>query len=660
MRKTSPSVSTGELSLRSVLISVVLTLLLATSNAYLALKLGLLTSASIPAAILSMGILRFFKGSSVVENNAVQTAASAGEAVAGGIVYTIPALIIIGYWHHFDYWTNVLIAFCGGVLGVLFSMPLRRFLVNDPTLLFPEGHAIAQLLQSSSDEARFRLLVQGGFMGALIELGQVGFHVLAGGFNHWSIIHGVLFGLSVGFAPTMLGAGFLIGNTMTFSIFLGAFIAWYMVLPWISHAHVALASAHSGSAWMLTLWEHELRYIGIGAMLFAGGWTCLQLMYPLLRRIGVTVTLLKTMPKAILSHPSETLPDVSFRYIALGVVLISALLFFLFQQLLPLQYAGFDARMSWLVVVAALLYVLLVGCFFSVITAYFSGMVGVTASPGSAVMIAGVLGSAGMVYGLAHAYIAIPLYPAQIKALEAISIIVASIVTGIAAVANDNTQDLKVGQLVGATPWKQQVMLLLGVLVSALVIPWVMQLLFDVYGIAGVMPHAGMDAALALPAPTAALFAAMTQSIFDESVIWQPMLWGALIIALVLAVDWCLTRRKRLFSILGVAVGMYLPLSSSLSLFAGGMIAYVVQRGALGDFQGHRKQQGGLIACGLVAGSAVMDVALALLFSLAHRQNILSSWLSASWEPYALVCSVLVTLTLAGWMIARSVHDKCS
>lgn len=189
----------AELTVRSILLAIALTVILAVSNAYLALKLGILTSASIPAAILSMGILRFFKNPTILENNAVQTAASAGEAVAGGIVYTIPALIIIEYWHHFDYLTNFFIALSGGVLGVLFSIPLRRLLVHDKALKFPEGRAIAEVLKSSSEKIGMRDIVYGGAIGATLELFQVGFKIIANSWSHWFVVKRSIFGLGAGF-----------------------------------------------------------------------------------------------------------------------------------------------------------------------------------------------------------------------------------------------------------------------------------------------------------------------------------------------------------------------------------------------------------------------------------------------------------------------------
>ncbi|OJY14600.1 MAG: oligopeptide transporter, OPT family, partial [Legionella sp. 40-6] len=538
----APDQKVRELTLRAVLLGIVLTVLLAMSNAYLALKLGILTSASIPAAIISMGILRFFKSPTILENNAVQTAASAGEAVAGGIVYTIPALIIIGYWNHFDYLTNFFIAACGGVLGVLFSIPLRRLLVHDRSLRFPEGRAIAEVLKSSVEKAGFKDILLGGLVGGLIELLQTGFKVIANSWGYWFTVKRSLFGLGAGFSATMIGAGFLVGYEMALSIFLGAVISWLVVLPAISPSYPDIVSQFSPEHAANLLWNREMRYLGIGAMLFAGIWTFFKLIKPLMH--SVRTSLRSFAHSRIEAQVPRTDRDIPLPYILMGVGAMGAILFLFFQTEFPLGQVGLDNDYAPTLVFLAVLYVLFIGFLFSVITAYFSGMVGVTASPGSSVVISGMLFAAWLLLVAINNMLPLPLSPEQIQAAEAITIMIGSVVTGIAAIANDNTQDLKVGQLVGATPWKQQLMLLLGVIVSALVIPPVMQLLFEVYGIAGIMPHAGMDISQSLPAPTAALMAAITEAVFRNSLPWKMMVLGALIISLILLINHVFKLRR--------------------------------------------------------------------------------------------------------------------
>ena len=463
-----------ELTWRCVVLSIILTLLLAMSNAYLALKLGLLTSASIPAAIISMGVLRLFKNASILEHNAVQTAASAGEAIAGGIVYTIPALIIIGYWQHFDYVTNVLIALSGGILGVLFSIPLRRILVNDAHLSFPEGKAIAAVLISSNEQIGLLDIAYGAMVGALLELSQTGFKVLASGWTWWFSVKRSVMCMGLGFSATMIGAGYLVGFDMACSIGMGALIAWLGVLPVISIVSPGIAPQATPTLVGNILWNQELRYVGIGAMLCAGIWTLMTLIKPLIRSMR---TSLYQQPKV--KQCLRTDQDLPLWVLIGGTVIVAVVLTGLLSHLLPIAQMGFSPTSGPWIVAAAVAYIIVMGFIFSVITAYFSGMVGVTASPGSSVVIAGILFAAWALLTVMTAHLGLPLSAKQIAAAQAVVIVIASIVTGIAAIANDNSQDLKVGQLVGSTPWKQQLMLLLGVVISSLIIPPVMQMMFN-------------------------------------------------------------------------------------------------------------------------------------------------------------------------------------
>lgn len=650
----------AELTVRVIVLAIVLTILLALSNAYLALKLGILTSASIPAAIISMGVLRLFKNATILENNAVQTAASAGEAVAGGIVYTIPALIIIQYWHEFDYFTNFFIAAAGGILGVLFSIPLRRVLVNEPALKFPEGQAIAEVLKTSSEKTGVRDIFLGGIIGALIELFQSGFKILANNCSVWFYAKRSLFGFGAGFSATMIGAGYLVGHEMASSIFLGAVISWIIAMPIVSHFYPEFLISYPPEKAVTFLWNEEMRYLGIGAMLFAGVWTFVKLIKPLAKSMHISLRAYIEQSQKDTRLP-RTDQDIPLPFILFGVIAIATLMFLFFQYNFPLAKIGFVDSISPTIVFAAVLYVLVIGFLFSVITAYFSGMVGVTASPGSSIVIAGMLFAAWLLLTVINHRFTGVLSEEQIKAAEAITIIIGSVVTGIAAIANDNTQDLKVGQLVEATPWRQEVMLLLGVVVSACVIPPVMQLLFDVYGIAGVMPRAGMDVAQSLPAPTAALMAAITEAVFRNTLPWNMMLIGASIILSLVIINACF-KLQRFFklSILGVAIGMYLPLASSFPLFLGGMISLLIKkRLAKYPYNEEQKylarQRGVLVACGLVAGSALMDVFLAIPFSIFRSPDALTL-VGPNWKGYSIALAILSTLALALWLS----HRVCS
>lgn len=646
-----------EFTVRGIGLAICLTVVLAMSNAYLALKLGILTSASIPAAIISMGILRLCKNSSILENNLVQTAASAGEAVAGGIVYTIPALVVIGYWHQFDYWTNFFIALTGGVLGVMFSVPLRRILVHDNSLKFPEGRAIAEVLKSSSERAGMKDIVLGGAIGMLLELFQVGFKVIANQWHHWFVTHRTIFGFGGGFSTTMFAAGYLIGYDMAVSIFIGALIAWGIALPVASHVFPIFLSLYDTEKAVAFIWDQKLRYIGIGAMLFSGVWTLLHLIRPLVRSIKTSFrTQQRNISLNVPTNPRER--DIPFPVIVLVTFVATAGLYVLFSKTFPLTGIQFSGVLSTYVLSGSVLYVLIFGILFSVTTAYFSGMVGVTASPGSSVVIAGILFAASILLAVMNGVLPLPLTDEQIMAAEAIVIIIGSVVTGIAAIANDNTQDLKVGHLVGATPWKQQVMLLLGVLVSSLVIPPVMQILFNVYGIAGVVPRESMDVAQSLPAPTAALLAAIAKAVFNHDLPWKMMMTGAAIIVATLVINHVFRLYKVIrLSILGIAVGMYLPIETSSPLFLGGLLSLFVnkqlnKKGWIGVEADHRNQVGTLIACGLVAGAALLDVVLAIPFSMLHSPDALRL-VGQDWAIYGIYLGIATLSMLAAWLYRR-------
>ncbi len=643
-----------ELTLRCIVIAILLTIVLAMANAYLALKIGILTSASIPAAILSMSILRFFKDSNILENNLVQTAASAGEAVAGGIVYTIPALIIIQYWTHFSYFENVLIALIGGGLGVLFSIPLRKVLVNDKRLNFPEGRAVAEVLKTQT-QGSVKEILMGGMVGGLLEFLQTGLKVLASDWQFSFQVKKLLFGFGFGFSSTMIGAGYLVGFEMAFSILLGAIISGLVALPLTSYLFPYYLNSHSHYEALGLLMTSKVRYIGIGAMLFAGIWTFSTLIKPLIAGLkrGIRLVLVGRFGS---SEDLRTERDLPLLFNLAGVILLSIMLFFFFMEIFPISQIGFSHAFSMPFVLIAIFYVLVIGFIFAAITGYFSGMVGVTASPGSSIIIAGMLMVASMLFFAMKKFLGLTFSTHQLQAAEAITIIIGAVVTGIAAIANDNSQDLKVGHIIGATPWKQQLMLLLGVLVSSLVIPPIMQLLFDVYGIAGVLPHPGMDINQSLPAPPAALMAAVTKGVFQQDLPWQLLELGCAIALIVVMVNALLSSLNQSFklSILGVAVGIYLPSSSSIPLFLGGLIALLVERrlhkrsfkDATKKARAHR---GVLIACGIVAGAAIMDVLLAIPFSIIGSPDALKLSI-ANFDSSAIILAFITVLALFIWI----------
>ncbi len=645
-----------EITVKAVLLAIILAILLAMSNAYLALKIGILTSASIPAAIISMGILRLFRQSNILENNLVQTAASAGEAVAGGIVYTIPALIIIHYWTGFDYLENLLIALTGGILGVLFSIPIRRILVTDKQLRFPEGRAIAEVLKSSVNNVLgLKEMIYGGIVGGLLELTQSGFKVIANSWQLWFVAKRMLFGFGAGFSATMIGAGYLMGFELSLSIFLGAIIGWLICVPVVSVIYPYLGQGSTATAMVMMLWGVKIRYIGIGAMLVAGIWTFLMLLKPFAISIKLSLQAIfsRHLPMANLPRTERDMP---MSYVLIGIVFFAVVLYVFSSAYLPIAQLGLGVGWTPAIIIGCIVYILIIGFIFSAITGYFSGLVGVSASPGSSIIIAGLLIAAFILLSILKWHFGGLFTPIEIKAAEAITIIVGSIITGIACIANDNIQDLKVGHIVGATPWRQQVMLIIGVIAAAAVIPPIMQMLFNVYGIDGVLPRPGMDPSQSLPAPPAALMAAITQAVFHQNLPWTMMFMGGAVIIAALCLNGLMQHYwQKKISILGLAIGIYLPVTSSTPLFIGGLIALITHKNLqrrsnqlTAEQLEIKKHRGVLLACGLVAGAAIMDVLLAIPLSLAHDANALSL-LTSAWMPFATILGVLSVLGLMGW-----------
>lgn len=633
--------SSRELTFRVFVLSIVLTIVLAISNAYLALKIGILTSASIPAAVISMGILRFFKKPSIYENNLVQTAASAGEAVAGGIVYTAPALVIIHYWHQFSYFENFMLAFIGGVLGVLFSIPIRRTLVTDRSLPFPEGKAIAEVLKvQQQKKIGLHFLFWGGALGALLELLQTGLKVIASSWQFWLVKSRMIIGFGVGFSATMIGAGYLIGFTTGVSIFIGAILGWFLSVPAISYFYNMMPITDiSTTQFVAQLWWQKISYIGISAMLFAGIVTLLNLVKPLIRSFKLSKLLHPTYSSVHVPKYEKDMP----RYIVLPLIVIMLCIATWFlKNNLPIEALGFKAYLPQFLL-ACILYLLVIGFIFSAITGYFSGLVGVTASPGSAIVIAGLLIAALVLNLVMHL---MSLSQSNVLEAQAVVIFLVAILTGIAAIANDNIQDLKVGHLIEATPWKQQLMLLIGVVISASVIPPIMQILFNTYGIADVMPHAGMDPTQTLPAPPAALMATIVKGVFNAQLPWPMIVIGAFIVFISVVINVFLQKFNKRISILGIAIGIYLPLASSIPIFIGSLIEYFLRRHKIVNFE--KRHIGVLVACGLIAGSVLMDVMLAVPFSIAGNPDALNV-MPQQFSNIAVILGFLSTLLLGLW-----------
>jgi putative OPT family oligopeptide transporter len=607
-----------EITLRSIIIGGILSIILAASNTFLALKIGILTSASIPAAVISMGILRFFKNSTIHENNMIQTCASAGEAIAGGIVYAIPALIIIHYWTHFGYWHNFFIALIGGTLGVLFSVPIRKTLMENKHLRFPEAQAITRVLEMKHEKVgNINQLLIGSALGGLLEFFQSGLQIIASSAQKMLTIGKTTFGFGTGFSATLIGAGFLIGFPVGLSLLIGAITGYLIILP--------ILTGHFGFT-PDTVLSQDLRFIGIGSMLTAGVWTLVTMAKSMLQGLLTSLNSFEIQKK-----------DIPYFYVILGVIATAILSYFVLNKLLPSNILNLSPI---LILTASFIFIFIIGFIFAAVCGYFSGLVGVTATPGSAIVIGGLMIAAFVLRGYLHIN-GIALTHDIILNACAVVIILIAIVEGIACITNDNIQDLKVGHLIGSTPWKQQVMLLLGVLCASAVVPLLMQLLFGVYGIGGVTPHAGMDPTKILPAPVATVLATMTQAIFNHDLPYNMLFVGAGISVFFIILSFFTSKR---ISVLGIAMGLYLPLASSTALFIGSLIALF-----------SKSEKSVLTACGLVAGAALMDVLLAIPFAVSGNPNVLSV-MPTSLHGFSIILGCVCVMGLARFLIKQPHH----
>jgi putative OPT family oligopeptide transporter len=617
--------ATPELTFRAVVLGLLLAVVLGAANVYLGLKVGMTVSASIPAAVVAMLLLRgVLRGGSVLEANQVQTAASAGESLAAGILFTVPALVLIGFWGRFDFWATTLIALAGGWLGVLFMIPMRRvFIEESPELPYPEGVACASVLESGEAAAQVedgRAVLRGGLLGALVKLATSGVGLLQGALEGALLLGGrrPLF-LGADLSPALLAVGYIVRLEIALQIFLGGAFGWLVVLPLLPELAAILApesldlaqataAGFDGSAteraW--TLWSKGVRYVGVGAMAVGGLAALLRV------RSGLRLALVE-LRRGWLE------PDGAVALFSLAAVSIVGGL-----------YWHFTGRFG----VAALATVIMVAaCFFFVgVASYIVGLVGNSNSPVSGMTITAVLMTGALLWLFGYAGSA-----GMVATLG-----VAAVVCCAACTAGDVCNDLKTGSLVGATARRQQAMQLAGVAVAALVMAPVLQLLHDAYGIG----------TRELAAPQASLFASLARGLFGgEALPWGLIGLGALLGGVVLVVDEWLGRREAAFRLhlMPVAVGLYLPLGLAVPIALGGLIEGVGRRRvprSVAPVAG----RGVLYASGVVAGEALVGVAVAITIGMGLS---IPSFDLAARNGISLVAAVLIV-----WIFQRATRAR--
>ena len=618
---------------------------------YLGLKVGLTFASAIPAAVISMALLYRFKDSNILENNLVQTQASAAGTLSS-VIFVLPALLMLGLWTGFPFWQTALICAAGGTLGVLYTIPLRRVMVVQSDLPYPEGVAAAEVLRvgdaqrhkgedmasSAPRSSGLRDLGWGTGLAALFAFLSGGLRLLGDAFNFWIPAGSVAFRVAAGFSPALLAAGYLMGAAAGIAVLAGLVLCWGLVVPWLT-AHASPAAGQDISDLATQLWSAKARFLGAGVIGVSALWTVGTLARPILQAIRHQSA---HGAKEVSAESGDTDKDMPRSWmLAIGLVALAVLYFVVsgfLQQHMP--ELGSQPRL-WL----SLLCVLFAAVFGFLVAAacgYMAGLVGSSASPISGIGIIATILMASTLLGL-HALV--PAFARSVSGQMGVALVLfmVSVVLAMASISNDNLQDLKTGYLVGATPWRQQLVLIIGCVVGALVIPPVLDLLYNAYGFAGSLPREGMDPSQALAAPQATLMLQIASGIFEGSLDWAMLGLGVLVGLIVIVADVSLRKSgKGALPPLAVGLGIYLPPTIGLTLTIGALLGFFIQRAisSYGARAGHvwtaaAEERGLLLASGLIVGESLMGIVIAALIGFSGKDAPLAlvgeSFAAAMW-----------------------------
>ena len=542
--------SLPELTFRGMFLGMLITVIFTASNVYLGLKVGLTFSSSIPAAVISMAILRMFKDSNILENNMVQTQASAAGTLSA-IIFILPGLLMLGYWQGFPFWQTMVLCACGGSLGVLFTIPLRRAMVVNSDLPYPEGLAAAEILkigsashdkdQKASKDTGMKDIVKGTSLAGLISLCANGFHVLSSEFSYWMSFGKVTTQIPLGFSMALLGAGYLIGIASGIAILVGTLLAWGVFVPYLTST-LSPAEGQTAAAFAKAVWAQKVRFIGAGTIGIAAIWTLIKLLGPVIDGIKMSINAIRANDTAEKQALHHTDIDMSPKAVGLVFLAILAGLFFTFYTFVA--DAALPASVSITYIVVGILIAILMGFFVAAACGYMAGLIGTSASPISGIGILGIIVSSLAVLALGNAFNIFATAEGA-KFATALAIFITSVIVSIASISNDNLQDLKTGYIVGATPWKQQVALILGSVIGAIAIAPVLNLLYQAYGFTGALPRETMDPSQALAAPQAVLMTTIAQGIFSSDLDWNFILFGIGVGVIAIIVDMLLRKSTK-------------------------------------------------------------------------------------------------------------------
>jgi putative OPT family oligopeptide transporter len=586
-----------ELTWRGIALGCFITLAFTAANLYLGLRVGLTIATSIPAAVISMALLRNFKNANIYENNIVQTIASAAGTLSS-IGYVLPGLIMIGWWAGFTFWTSFWVCAIGGLLGVLFSVPLRRALVTGSDLPYPEGVAAAAVLKVGTETAEgvaeskagLRVIVAGSLLSAGYSL-LAATQIAAAEITKWFRVGATGSGVNFSMSFALIGAGHLVGLTVGLAILWGLVLGFGIVTPLLTYwAHTPEAAQ--------SIWAHQVRFFGAGVIGIAALWTLATLIVPIIGGLkeSLEASRARKAGNATLAIEEQ---DIPVPMLGLGLLILLVPMALLLHNFLS---DGPLVQLAWPLVGLGLVYVVIAGAIVAAVCGYMAGLIGASNSPVSGLGILGVVGA-----GLMLLFFVKPHVPdGAVPHLVAFALFLTALIFSTATISNDNLQDLKTGQLVGATPWKQQVALMIGVIAGSLVIPYTLNLLNKAYGFA---PLVGPAPPAPLAAPQATLISTLAKGVLGEGLNWN-------LIGAGVAVGLVLILADRLFGKLGwrrvpplaVGLGIYLPMGATLPVVVGAIIGHLYEKRTKSEVA---SRIGVLLASGFIVGDGLFGVALA-------------------------------------------------
>lgn len=627
-----------ELTMRGMLLGAILTVIFTASNVYLGLKVGLTFSSAIPAAVISMAILRMCKNSNILENNMVQTQASAAGALAA-IIFVIPGMLVVGYWQNFEFWQTLIVSACGGCLGVLFTIPLRRAMVVHSDLPYPEGVAAAEILKVGSQSGKsiggLKEIMSGGVIASIVAFCTNGLYALSGALSLWFPIGKGMTQFALGYSTALVGAGYLIGITSGIALLVGILIAWAGFVPYFTCTEI-LPDGQTMQSFAQAVYSERVRLIGAGAMGVAAVWTLITLIKPVIDGLKESIVSVR----ASQSEQSKNRTDIDISIKSVGKIFLIMVIALLgvFYSFVSMENLPFIQTVTFVIV--GVMLAVMIGFFVASACAYMAGLIGSSSSPVSGISILAIIISSLVMLTVCN-YFGIFETPSSEKFATATAIFTTSIILAIACISNDNMQDLKTGYLVSATPWRQQVALLIGCIVGAFVIAPVLNLLYEAYGFTGALPRPNMNPENALAAPQAALMTTIAQGIFSAQLEWNYIFIGMGLGVILVLINIFLTKTtKYALPPLAVGMGIYLPPSLQTPIVIGAFMGYfldkLLQKRNLNDesIEEH-KRRGTLFASGLIVGESIMGVLLAGLIVISVTNGGSEKPLSIVSEEFA-------------------------